>query len=99
MPSELDLAKRALVGLLRSLALAYGCVVAVTRDSSEAVVRRAFRSLSRKVHPDKPGGSEEDSKKLNAAHDAWTRLLKDRGSAGRPPKAEQQEPAMPTGCE
>ena len=91
MPSDLDVAKRALVVLLRSLALAFGCKVAVTRDSSEAEVRRAFRSVARKVHPDKPGGSEEESKKLNAAHDAWERLLKNREPAGRPSKAGKQE--------
>ena len=61
MPSPLDVSKRALVALLRSLGLAFGCPVTVTRDSSEQQVKGAFRSVARKVHPDKPGGSQEDS--------------------------------------
>ena len=35
--------------------------VTVTRDSSEQQVKGAFRSVARKVHPDKPGGSQEES--------------------------------------
>ena len=88
MPSPLDVSKRALVALLRSLGLAFGCPVTVTRDSSEQQVKGAFRSVARKVRPDKHGGSQEEFKKLSAAHDAWTSLLKSRGSVGRPRKAE-----------
>ena len=68
MPSPLDVSKRALVALLRSLGLAFGCPVTVTRDSSEQQVKGAFRSVARKVHPDKPGGSQEEFKKPSAAH-------------------------------
>ena len=45
--------KRALVSLMLSLVRAYGCAVAVDRGSSEQEVGRAYRQLSRYVHPDK----------------------------------------------
>ena len=61
MVSAVDRSKRALVALLCYLATAYGCVVDVTRDSDDAAVRKAYRLVSRRVHPDR-GGSEEDQK-------------------------------------
>ena len=38
--------------------------------SEDDVVREAYRDLSRKVHPDK-GGSSDDQKKLNEAYQSW----------------------------
>ena len=55
MVSALDKAKRALVAIIRSLALAYDICVTVTRDSGDAEVSKAYRKLSSKVHPDKGG--------------------------------------------
>ena len=99
MPSLLESAKRALVALLRTLGAAYGCPVAVTRDSPEKEVHSAFRSVARKVHPDKEGGNEEAFKKLSAAHDQWNDLLENPPSVGRPPKAERgQQGTPPPGC-
>ena len=92
MVSAVDRAKRALVALLRYLATAYGCVVDVTRDSDDAAVRRAYRLVSRRVHPDR-GGNEEDQKKLNGAHDEWCQAQRDKGPRGRPaPGADRPEP-------
>ena len=68
MPSQRDALKRALVSLIRSLAQAFGCHVAVSRDSTDQEVRQAYRAVARKVHPDKPGGSKEEFQKLSAAH-------------------------------
>ena len=56
MVSTLDAAKRVLVVLLRTLAATYNCAVGVTRDSSDAVIRKAYRTMSLKTHPDKGGG-------------------------------------------
>ena len=84
-------AKRALVTLLLSLSRAYGVQADVTRESLDAAVEKAFRKVSRKVHPDK-GGSAEDSQKLNAARDAWQAAL--RG----PPRARPRPAAAPAGA-
>ena len=48
MVSTLDAAKRVLVVLLRTLAATYNCAVGVTRDSSDAVIRKAYRRLRAK---------------------------------------------------
>ena len=92
MVSAVDMAKRALITVLRLLATAYGCVgVAVTRDSDDAAVRRAYRQVSRRVHPDRPGGSEEDQKKLNAANDAWCEAQREKVPRGRPARGKGRE--------
>ena len=57
MVSATDLCKRALVTLLHALARACGCAVNVTRDSPDAVVKRAYRTVSKKTRPDRGGES------------------------------------------
>ena len=42
----------------------------LTRESSDADVRTAFRKVSRRAHPDQ-GGSEADQTALNSARDVW----------------------------
>ena len=57
MPSKLDEAKRAVVKFLRSFAVTFGCETAVSnlsRDPTDAEVKQAFKTVSLKVHPDKP---------------------------------------------
>ena len=66
MPSTADICKRALVTLIRSLAVAYGFRVVVTPDATDQVIMRAYHTTSKRVHPDR-GGSTEDQKKLNSA--------------------------------
>ena len=66
----LQRAKRAFVGVLRSLATAYDVNVDITRDSADAAITRAYKRVLLKVHPDK-GGTEEDAKRLNAAKEEW----------------------------
>ena len=53
MVSFLDRCKRALVTLIRALAVAYTSSVDVSRDVSEAELKKAYRTLSKKVHPDR----------------------------------------------
>ena len=45
-------AKRALVSLLLALAGAYGVPLTLTRDSPDTDVKKAWRRVSAKVHPD-----------------------------------------------
>ncbi len=45
MVSAVDLAKRALVTLLKLLAATYGCVLEVTRESSANEGKSAYRQL------------------------------------------------------
>ena len=64
MVSSLDRAKRALVALLKALATAYNVALTLTCESCDADVSRAYRQITRNVHPDKVGGSSEDQKRL-----------------------------------
>ena len=86
MPSKIDVAKRRLVSLLRDLGKIYEVQVVVTRESPPEEVNRAFRSVARKVHPDKPGGSTKDFRALSAKHDDWADLQRVERPLGRPPR-------------
>ena len=77
MVSAVDRTKRALVSLLKSLAVVYRVVLSVTRESSDQDVRTAYRKLSRKVHPDH-NGDEEHQKSLNNAYEEWQTAEKER---------------------
>ena len=70
MVSTSDKYKRALVTLIRSLAVLYQVVTTVTRESADAEVRKGYRTLSKKAHPDR-GGHLEDQQRLNAAYKEW----------------------------
>ena len=68
--SVVQAAKRAFVKVILALALQYELALKVNRDSEDSEVLAAYRRLSKKVHPDK-GGRTEDQQKLQAAKDAW----------------------------
>ena len=85
MASATDRAKRALVVVIKYLAAAYGLQADVTRDSKDDLVRKAYRTVSLKVHPDK-GGKEEDQRKLNGAYDSWCEAARAKSGQGRPKK-------------
>ena len=70
MVSSVDQAKRSLVTLLKALAVTYVVTLVLTRDSDDAMIRSAFRKVSRKAHPDH-GGSTTDQQRLNDAYGAW----------------------------
>ena len=57
--SPQEVAKRAFVSLLLVLARSYSLVVDVRRESPDADLLRAFKRVSRAVHPDK-GGDQAD---------------------------------------
>jgi len=85
-------AKRALVALLRSLAVAYNLVVNCNRDSDDKVVLTAFKKVSLRVHPDH-GGSTVHQQQLNDARAAWDEARERKDPGGRRPAGQPHDPA------
>ena len=83
MPSVLDVAKRALVKVLKELAVKYGVKLKLTRDSTQKEVNAAFKKVSLRAHPDK-GGEKTDFQNLSSANDSWQEALQNKGTPGRP---------------
>ena len=77
------LAKRALVVVIRALAVSYGVVVSCNRDSADKEVLASFRKVALRVHPDH-GGNTVDQQKLNDARANWENAKKTKGTGGRP---------------
>ena len=90
MPSAIDLAKRALVSLLRTFAAAYGVALTLKRDAPDREVSGAYRKVSLKTHPDR-GGKAGDQTSLNNAHDAWEAAKKARKPPGGKRNRNQQD--------
>ena len=68
--SPIQVAKRALVSLLLSLARQYAFALTINWDSPDKLVLDSFRQPARKAHPDK-GGSKEHMRKLIEAREQW----------------------------
>ena len=83
--SLVQLAKRALVSVLLVLAEQYGVCLQISRDSSDGRVESAFRSVVKKVHPDK-GGNVADMQRLQKAVEEWRSKGKSARLGGRPAK-------------
>ena len=69
MLSARDQKRRELVKVLKELLLAYGVQLHITRDTLDDAIKRAFKRLSLKVHPDR-GGKIEDQQRLSDAYRA-----------------------------
>lgn len=54
-------------------------VLGIPRDASIDEVTAAYRRLSMKMHPDRPGGSVEEFQRVKAAYDALRTKLAVRG--------------------
>ena len=67
--TQAQLARRALVKVLLSLASVYAALLSVTRESNDADVLAGYTNLIRKAHPDK-SGEKEDCQRLSSAKDA-----------------------------
>ena len=94
MVSTSDKYKRALVTLIRSLAVLYQVVTTVTRESADAEVRKGYRTLSKKAHPDR-GGHLEDQQRLNAAYKEWCDSAFQKTSAKQRGKNKQKGASVP----
>ena len=73
--SQVGAATRAFVALLLLLARRYELVLEVNRESSPEELVKAYKSLFRKVHPDK-GGKKEDAQRLQGAREDWEKARK-----------------------
>jgi hypothetical protein len=62
--SAVQAAKRALVVVLRSLAAVYSIMLEVNRDSPDDEVKKAFKRVAAKAHPDKGGATEDSRRRL-----------------------------------
>ena len=74
---------RAFVAVLKTLLLKYGVRDAgsVHRDASHQVACKFYKKLLLRVHPDKPGGNEEDFKRLQSAKEKFDTAGDASGSA------------------
>ncbi|CAK9065211.1 Uncharacterized protein SCF082_LOCUS33419 [Durusdinium trenchii] len=82
--SLIQLAKRALVSVLLALAQQYGVRLQISRESADGHVESAFRSLVKKVHPDK-GGNVGEMQRLQKAMEEWrSAKAKSARVGGRP---------------
>jgi hypothetical protein len=82
--SPLQQLKRALVCILLELAGIYSLDLNLNRESADVDVKRAFRRVIVRVHPDK-GGSERATKRLNEAWSKWLEANAAKQTAARPP--------------
>lgn len=78
-----QIARRALVRVLLSLAAAYGVPLGLERDASDTQVAAAYRRVVKAVHPDK-GGNVSDAQRLQAAKEQWDKTRRQNTRAGRP---------------
>ena len=83
MVNAVDMAKRALVKLLKELAVLYSLTLGVTRDSPDPAVRTAYRKVSVKTHPDH-GGDADHQRQLNAAYSTWETAANEKQKHRRP---------------
>ena len=93
MVSAIDSAKRVLVALLKSIAAVYSLTLSLTRESTEAEIRSAFRKVSKKAHPDH-GGKKEHQAALNTARDTWEDATK--AGKGKHGGERRDGPLLPT---
>ena len=95
MASNIDTAKRALVTLIKAIAVIYGLAAGLTRESTDVQVRSAFKKVSRKAHPDQ-GGTTEHMTGLNTARDTWEEALRSSKGPGKHPRGKDPQDGAAT---
>lgn len=60
-------------------------VLGVSRDADEEEVRRAYKRLAKKYHPDLNPGDKEAARKMSEINEAYDRIRKGDTSPSRPP--------------
>ena len=77
MVNAVDMAKRALIKLLREMLALYCVSLTVSRGSPGPAVRAACRKVSVKARPDR-GGNADHQQQLNDAYNAWETAAKQK---------------------
>ena len=88
--SPLESAKRAFFSLLLRLGRSHGVPLQISRQSPDPDLLKAYRRISKKVHPDR-GGSLAESQNLNASKDAWEEARQKSKCPGRPAQENTEE--------
>ena len=83
--SAVQLAKRALVSLLLTLAQQYSVQIQLKREDDDNLVEAAFRKVVKKTHPDK-GGKLADQQRLQSTRERWRALKTARPTDRARPK-------------
>ena len=96
--SPVQLLKRALVSVLLEVARTYCLDLSLSRDSADADVKKAFRRVIVKAHPDKPGGSVAETARLIDARAAWCEAARTKSKGGRPQNTSAGGALVPTGA-
>ncbi len=55
-------------------------VLCISRDASEEEIKKSYRSLVKKYHPDLNPGDEKASKRMNEINEAYEFLMKNRSN-------------------
>ena len=95
MLSRVQVATRAFVVVLLSLARLYELVLDVNRESAVEQVIKAYRKVLLKAHPDK-GGRKQDAQTLQAAKETWDKARK--GSTAQGGRPSERADAGALGC-
>ena len=83
--SAVQLAKRALVSLLLTLAQQYSVQIQLKREDDDNLVEAAFRKVVKKTHPDK-GGKLAGQQRLQSTRERWRALKTARPTDRARPK-------------
>ena len=75
MVSSIEIAKRVLVTLLKSLAGIHNVALGLTRESTNTQIKAAYNQVPLKAHPDQ-GGEAKHHAALHAARDTWEEALR-----------------------
>ena len=76
-------AKRALVRVLKDLAATYSVALALNRDASDEDVRKAYKKVLLRAHPDKGGAHADVLRRVHDGPRVERAARGARGAAGR----------------
>lgn len=60
-------------------------ILGVSRSATDDEVKRAYREMARKYHPDRNGGSAEAEEKMKEINAAYAQIVAERKNGGAGP--------------